>query len=144
MKQIIPLVVAAAVGVGAYFAFFHEGNAPEEQAAVTSPTTSETQDTAGTGEGEAGEGEAAIDISVIPDMSIGNPDAPVTVIEYASYTCPHCASFHAGTYKDLKKNYIDTGKINFVYREVYFDRPGLWPRWWRAAVGPKNSTALPI
>ena len=59
-------------------------------------------------------------------MQMGNPDAPVTVIEYASYTCPHCARFHEGPFKQLKADYIDTGKINFIYREVYFDRFGLW------------------
>ncbi len=67
-----------------------------------------------------------LDTSTIKEMRLGNADAPVTVVEYASYTCPHCASFHAGNYKQLKSDYIDTGKINFVYREVYFDRYGLW------------------
>jgi protein-disulfide isomerase len=69
---------------------------------------------------------AEIDTSMVQDMSIGNPDATVTVIEYASFTCPHCAAFHADTFKSLKADYIDTGKINFIYRDVYFDRPGLW------------------
>jgi protein-disulfide isomerase len=59
-------------------------------------------------------------------MVQGDPDATVTVIEYASFTCPHCAAFHEGPYKQLKADYIDTGKIKFIYREVYFDRPGLW------------------
>ena len=67
-----------------------------------------------------------IDTSDIPEMSIGNPDASVTVVEYASFTCPHCAEFHGAAFKNLKSDYIDTGKINFVYREVYFDRFGLW------------------
>jgi len=67
-----------------------------------------------------------IDTSDIIEMVLGNPDAEVTVVEYASFTCPHCASFHAGSFKDLKKDFIDTGKIKFVYREVYFDRQGLW------------------
>jgi protein-disulfide isomerase len=67
-----------------------------------------------------------LDTSSVPEMSLGNPDAPVTLIEYASYTCPHCATFHQGPFKQLKTDYIDTGKINFVYREVYFDRYGLW------------------
>lgn len=70
--------------------------------------------------------DADIDTSDVLEMSIGNPDAKVTVVEYASFTCPHCKSFHANVLKDLKANYIDTGKINFVYREVYFDRFGLW------------------
>ncbi len=67
-----------------------------------------------------------IDTSMIKEMTLGNPDASVTVIEYASFTCPHCATFHAGPYKQLKTEYIDPGLINFIYREVYFDRPGLW------------------
>ncbi|WGI22278.1 DsbA family protein [Amylibacter sp. IMCC11727] len=62
----------------------------------------------------------------VKEMSLGNPDSAVTVMEYASYTCPHCASFHANTYPQLKANYIDTNKINFIYRDVYFDRFGLW------------------
>ncbi len=67
-----------------------------------------------------------IDTSMIEDMVQGNPDADVTIIEYASFTCPHCAAFHSGPYKQLKADYIDTGKVKFIYREVYFDRPGLW------------------
>ena len=69
---------------------------------------------------------ADVDTSGIEDMVLGNPDAKVEIIEYASYTCPHCANFHNGAFKQLKADYIDTGKIKFVYREVYFDRPGLW------------------
>lgn len=60
------------------------------------------------------------------DFSIGNPDAPVKITEYASFTCPHCAEFHEAVWGDLKKNYIDTGKVYFTLREVYFDRAGLW------------------
>ncbi|NNE53682.1 MAG: DsbA family protein [Sulfitobacter sp.] len=66
------------------------------------------------------------DTSMIKEMVAGNPDAAVEVIEYASFTCPHCARFHEGPFKQLKADYIDTGKIRFVYREVYFDRFGLW------------------
>ena len=62
----------------------------------------------------------------VPDMIIGNKDSKVTLMEYASFTCPHCAQFHKDVFKQLKKDYIDTGKIKFVYREVYFDRYGLW------------------
>lgn len=60
------------------------------------------------------------------EIALGPADAKVTLTEYASYTCPHCATFHANVFKDLKRDYIDTGKIRFVYREVYFDRYGLW------------------
>lgn len=74
--------------------------------------------------------------SEIPDMVQGSADARVEIIEYASFTCPHCASFHAGPYKDLKKDYIDTGKVKFVYREVYFDRFGLWASMIARCAGP--------
>ncbi|MEM0905986.1 MAG: DsbA family protein [Pseudomonadota bacterium] len=57
----------------------------------------------------------------LPDVVMGDPNAPVEVIEYASMTCPHCASFHAGAFKALKEEYIDTGKVRFVMREFPFD-----------------------
>lgn len=62
----------------------------------------------------------------VVEMIQGDPEASVQVLEYASYTCPHCASFHANQYQQIKENYIDTGLIGFTYREVYFDQPGLW------------------
>jgi len=70
--------------------------------------------------------EAATDPALIPDMAMGAADAPIEIMEYASFTCPHCAAFHANVYPFLKADYIDTGKVRFVYREVYFDRFGLW------------------
>ncbi len=51
------------------------------------------------------------------EMTLGPDTAKVTVIEYASATCPHCAAFHNETFEALKKEYIDTGKIRFVFRE---------------------------
>jgi protein-disulfide isomerase len=72
------------------------------------------------------EAPATLPLPEVPDMILGNADAPVTLVEYASYTCPHCAQFHDTVFKDLKKDYIDTGKVKFVFREVYFDRYGLW------------------
>lgn len=68
----------------------------------------------------------AQDASNVEEMTLGDPGAPVTVIEYASFTCPHCKNFHETNFDRLKEEYIDTGKVHFVYREVYFDRFGLW------------------
>lgn len=51
------------------------------------------------------------------DMVLGAADAPVTLIEYASSTCSHCAAFHAEVFEQLKTNYIDTGKVRYVFRE---------------------------
>lgn len=63
---------------------------------------------------------------VLDDVVMGDANASVTVIEYASFTCPHCAAFHAVTWPKFKENYIDTGKVKFIMREVYFDPYGLW------------------
>lgn len=62
----------------------------------------------------------------VKDFSLGDPNAKVKMVEYASFTCPHCANFHATVFKQLKTDYIDTGKVHFTLREVYFDRYGLW------------------
>jgi protein-disulfide isomerase len=59
------------------------------------------------------------------DMAQGDEKAPVTIIEYASMTCPHCAAFHATTYPELKKRYIDTGKVRFIFREFPLDQLAL-------------------
>ncbi len=55
------------------------------------------------------------------EQSQGKADAPVTVIEYASMTCPHCAHFHETVYPEFKKAYIDTGKVRFIFREFPLD-----------------------
>jgi protein-disulfide isomerase len=57
------------------------------------------------------------DPPALGEMTMGSDTAKVTVIEYASATCPHCAAFHNETFEALKKEYIDTGKIKFVFRE---------------------------
>jgi protein-disulfide isomerase len=55
------------------------------------------------------------------DRSLGKDDAPVTIVEYASMTCPHCAHFAETTFPELKKRYIDTGKVRFIFREFPLD-----------------------
>jgi protein-disulfide isomerase len=69
--------------------------------------------------------EPSTPIEVV-DFGLGPQDAPVKIVEYASFTCPHCARFHSDVYPKLKADYIDAGKVRFEYREVYFDRYGLW------------------
>jgi protein-disulfide isomerase len=55
------------------------------------------------------------------DVALGPADAKVTIVEYASLTCGHCAAFHEKTFPELKKRYIDTGKVRFILREFPLD-----------------------
>lgn len=57
----------------------------------------------------------------LPDVALGASSAPVTIVEYASMTCVHCAGFYATTFPDLKSKYIDTGKVRFILREFPLD-----------------------
>lgn len=59
------------------------------------------------------------------DFVIGDPEAPITIIEYASMSCSHCANFHNNTLEDLKLEFIDTGKVKFVFRDFPFNYPAL-------------------
>ena len=59
------------------------------------------------------------------DRILGNPDAPITIIEYASLTCPHCAHFTNEVLPELKKKWIDTGKAKLVLRDYPLDEPAL-------------------
>ena len=78
------------------------------------------------GAANAQESSEEVDTSGIVEMTLGAEDAPVTVIEYASFTCPHCATFHTGPGKKLKAEYIESGDVQLIYRDVFFDRFGLW------------------
>ena len=57
----------------------------------------------------------------LPDMALGPADAPVTITEFASMTCPHCAAFNETVFPKIKSEYIDTGKIRYVFREFPLD-----------------------
>ena len=80
--------------------------------------------------------EASEEINPIEEMVQGEEDAPIELIEYASFTCPHCATFHADVYPELKINYIDKGLVKFIYREVYFDKYGMWASMIARCAGP--------
>lgn len=77
--------------------------------------------------GEAPKPAATVDMAKLlepgglPEMAIGKADAKVTIVEYASMTCPHCAHFAEATLPELKTKYIDTGKVRLILREFPFD-----------------------
>ncbi|MFU1478495.1 DsbA family protein [Roseovarius sp. C7] len=106
--------------------------ATEAEAEGDAEADAETENAASTEEA-ADDGEVEI-----VEMVLGNEDATVTVTEYASFTCPHCANFHQNQFKQLKADFIDTGKIRFVYRDVYFDRYGLWASMVARCEGPSK------
>ncbi|MGL4398089.1 MAG: thioredoxin domain-containing protein [Hyphomicrobium sp.] len=60
--------------------------------------------------------------SPLPEMAWGSPTAPVTIVQYASLTCQHCRGFHLTTFPELKRTYIDTGKVRYILREFPIGR----------------------
>lgn len=62
--------------------------------------------------------ENAVPVEQARDMArLGSPDAPITVVEYSDYQCPYCARFHAESFADIQANYIDTGKVQWEFRD---------------------------
>lgn len=74
----------------------------------------------------AGAGSAPLSTEeVLKDRILGDPNAPIEIVEYSSLTCPHCRQFHIDILPELKKNYLDTGRAKLVYRDFPFDQLGL-------------------
>lgn len=69
----------------------------------------------------AGDPKLLLTPGPLGEREMGAADAPVTIVEYASFTCSHCANFHEKTFPALKERYIDTGKVRFIYREFPLD-----------------------
>lgn len=120
-----PLMIAAAVALVAIGGYLFMDRASDDTAAVGSTLVAN----AATPEvlvQAADDTEETIDLSRVVEMSEGNPDAAVTIIEFSSFTCPHCARYNASVFPQMREAYIDTGLINYIKREVYFDAYGLW------------------
>lgn len=78
----------------------------------------------------------------LDDIPLGSETAPVTIIEYASMTCPHCAAFEVGVFPKLKEKYIDTGKVRFIMREYPLDRLAAAAFMLARCAGPEKYNAL--
>jgi protein-disulfide isomerase len=68
-----------------------------------------------------GTADNVADAATLPDMALGPVDAAVTIVEYASITCPHCAAFNENVFPRVKAAYIDTGKVRYLFREFPLD-----------------------
>jgi protein-disulfide isomerase len=78
----------------------------------------------------------------MPDLALGSPDAPVTIVEYASLTCPACANFHNKVLPALKEKYIDTGKVRLVFREFVLNEKDARAAMMSRCVGGEKSLPL--
>lgn len=97
-----------------------------QQSATGGEQTSETGASNSSVEKQAEQGQfAGIDLSVIPseptdegDPALGTPDAPVTIVEYSDYQCPHCATFSQNTLPEIVKSYVTAGKVRYIHKDA--------------------------
>ena len=90
------------------------------------PLAPETDDSAAAPAETASTANVDLDVeAMMAPRVIGDADAPIKLIEYASFTCPHCAHFHEMTLPGLKEKYIDTGKVSIEFREFPLDSAAL-------------------
>jgi protein-disulfide isomerase len=100
----VGVVAVAAIAAGVYFGTRPPAAGPAPVAATSAPS------------------KAALESVQPGDHVLGDPKAPITVIEYASLTCSHCAHFHTQVLPEIKKKWIDTGKVKLVYRDFPLDQ----------------------
>ncbi len=120
---VVGIVLAGGVGIAASTLI---GGDEPETAAVSRPRPAPAPQTAQSGGGppKAETEFGAIEIGA-DEFVLGRSDAPITIVEYASLTCPHCARFHADILPVLKTEFIDTGKVRMVFRDFPLDRLAL-------------------
>jgi protein-disulfide isomerase len=118
-----------------------------ETATTTTTTTTTPAETAQKPAAEVPSAEGDVDMAevlkpgALPDMILGEANAPVTIVEYMSTTCPHCAAFHNNTFDAIKAKYVDSGKARFIVREFPFD-PRAAAAFMLARCQPQDSTKL--
>lgn len=124
-KQTKILILAAVVLVGGVIGVMgYRSTMQQEPAPVASQTEPATSSSTVATEAEAATATATEPMetsALITPRVLGNLDAPVTIVEYSSLTCPHCAAFHRETLPQLKKEYIDTGKVKLEIRDFPLD-----------------------
>ena len=122
---------------------------PATSSGTTTTTTTETAQTPAaeaksvevpTADGDVDMAEV-MKAGALPEMALGEANAPVTIVEYMSTTCPHCATFHNNTFDAIKTKYVDSGKVRFVMREFPFD-PRAAAAFMLARCKPQNPAEL--
>lgn len=127
----IAIAAAAVVGLAGGGWFLTQGSGTTEAPGSTQITLA--------GEAQAQTApQGEVDLSRVVEMVVGSADAPVTIIEYSSFTCPHCANFNRGVYRQIYDTYVETGVVRIVKREVYFDAFGLWAALVARCGGPER------
>jgi protein-disulfide isomerase len=123
---VVGIVVAAGIGAAVY-KFVDTGDSRPRATvpaplATGAPAGAATAQTAPLPQSDAHFDQMQVTVA---DFQLGKPDAPITIVEYASLTCPHCAAFDAEVMPRLKSEYIEAGKVRFVYRDFPLDRVAL-------------------
>lgn len=131
MKKFIGIAAVAVAAVAAGGWWLTSGNG------AGAPGTTQLAPLAGSAQAQTAT-PGSVDTSRVIEMAVGAEDAPVTIVEYASFTCPHCANFNTGVYRQIHENYIETGVVRFIHREVYFDAFGLWAAMVARCGGPER------
>lgn len=122
-QWVIGALVALALAVGGAFYFTGSTQAQEDGKTAGEAVAADTAAPAETAP-ETTTAETSGDAR-LADRILGSADAPVTIIEYASLTCSHCSHFHKEIFDKLKEDYIDTGKVKFIFRDFPLDGTSL-------------------
>ena len=111
-KLIMGIVITSIISafLGGYFIGIN--NAESEQIFIRN-----AEDVLGTTENKQATKPQTVLVSLDDDPVLGNPDAPITIVEFSDFQCPFCAKFHSQTLPLINENYIKSGKVNFVYRD---------------------------
>jgi len=142
-----PLSTARALLIsGVAFAALGLASAASAQTTTAAPAATERATNPAAATAQSSDG--SVDVSklmstqALPDVVIGNADAPVTILEYASMTCTHCRDFHTESYPAIKKDYLDTGKAKLIIREFPFDPRAVAAFMLARCAGDERRTAM--
>lgn len=145
LVAVLAALVLVVVGVGVFVA--RPGDTPQPQpiAVAPAPAPAPASQAAAPAPGQPAPAEAPADpvlAARLSERSIGRQDAPVTVIEYFSLTCGHCANFHRDTLPQVKRDLVETGRIRIVYRDFPLDQTALLAAMVARALPPERYDAF--